>query len=88
MKSWKTTSAGLTLLLTNIIQIITLYTDHDPLSIPDWNVVIPNLVVAIGLLFAKDYNATGPGGSTTVIETNKNVTVEGKTEENSNLIIR
>ena len=55
-KSTKTTVTAILALLTLVINTVNSLVQGLPV---DWAVVIPGFITAIGLLFAKDYNATG-----------------------------
>jgi hypothetical protein len=58
-KSLKTTlfgSGGFIVLAANVASMLF---DGDPNTNPDWSVIIPLAISNLGLLFAKDFNATG-----------------------------
>ena len=55
-RSWKTTTAGIAVIITVIGQVITLLTDGDPLTNPDWNTVMTQLIPGIGLLVCRDFD--------------------------------
>lgn len=58
MKSWKTTLGGVVALLSLAYNVITLMTDGDPNTNPDWNVVITSASAALALIFARDNTVT------------------------------
>ena len=58
LKSWKTSSAGMTQLLYTLSGVIQDLNDNDALTNPDWNVVMLSIFSAVGLLFAKDGDKT------------------------------
>lgn len=58
MKSWKTSFGAIVLLLAVIFGQIGLVWDGDPLTNPDWNLVIAEIGAAFGLWFARDNNVT------------------------------
>jgi len=80
MKSWKTTLAGLATLATSIQSIVVAYSDNDISTMPDWNIQITNIIIGIGLLFAKDFNVSG-----STIEDNKDISNQDGT---SHIIIK
>jgi len=53
MRSWKTTVAGVGALLVVIGQALQGVFDNDPTT-PNWSVLIPSAIAAIGLIFARD----------------------------------
>jgi hypothetical protein len=62
-KSLKTTlfgSGGFIVLAANVASMLL---DGDPHTNPDWSVIIPLAISNLGLLFAKDFNATHTTGS-------------------------
>ncbi len=54
MKSWKTTLAGLGVLLSALGAALQAQFDGDPATVPDWAVVVTALFAAVGLLAARD----------------------------------
>lgn len=65
-RSWKTTSAGIATIVTTVMGIVQKLTDNDQSTNPDWNTVVPILIVSIGSIFARDNNRSseqvGAGG--------------------------
>ncbi len=59
MKSWKTTLAAILGLLSLAATQGSAMLDNDPLTIPDWSLVITATITCIGLILAKDSNVTG-----------------------------
>lgn len=55
-KSWITSLFGASGLATIAYNTLSMVFDADPLTNPDWSVVISQSIVAFGLLFAKDFN--------------------------------
>ena len=53
-RSWKTTSAGIGVLLSTLGTTLNQLTDGNPVTNPDWNVVIPLLFTGLIGLFASD----------------------------------
>ena len=68
MKNWKTSTFGAGGVVAILTDVLTKLTDGNPLSNPDWNVALPALLTALGLIFARDSKATDPA-STVVIAT-------------------
>jgi len=58
IKSWQTTSMAIMTALAVIIPAGMLLLDGDATTNPNWNVVIPALTAAVGLIFARDGNKT------------------------------
>ena len=58
MKSWKTTVAGVILIVNAIITVVSALI-QDPPAVIDWNTVILNIIAGIGLIVAKDTQVTG-----------------------------
>ena len=58
LANWKTTGAALVMAVTAFIPVLKALTDGDPATIPNWNLFVPELIAAIGLLFARDSNKT------------------------------
>jgi hypothetical protein len=56
--SWKTSTFGAGGLLWLLVDTAKLLTDGDAATNPDWNVVMPALLVAVSALFAKDANVS------------------------------
>jgi Flp pilus assembly protein protease CpaA len=56
VKNWKTTVAGILTAVIALSSAVKAMIDGDPLTNPDWPVVIGAITVAIGLLLAKDAN--------------------------------
>lgn len=56
-----------------IVNVIMLLTDGDANTMPDWGIVIPEFLVAIGLIAARDNNVTSEkaGASKEVAEAAK-----------------
>jgi len=53
-KSWRTTTAGVLGALGLILPAIAAAIDGDPATDPNWGVVVPSAIAALGLLFARD----------------------------------
>jgi len=58
MKSWKTTALGIIAVVVAIGNALTAMWDNDPATEPNWGLVASAIVVAVGLLFARDNNVT------------------------------
>lgn len=56
MKSWKTTLAGVGLILTSLGQVMTASFDSDPMTNPQWEVLIAAVIAGVGLFMARDNN--------------------------------
>lgn len=54
--SWKTTLAGLAAILTSVVGILQHFNDGTPIDI---NQHVTEVMIGVGLLFAKDHDATG-----------------------------
>jgi uncharacterized membrane protein len=52
--SWKTTVTGVLMLLDIVGHSAVMVLDGDPTTNPNWAVVVPALLAAIGLIFARD----------------------------------
>ncbi len=52
--NWKTTGAAIGMLLTALAPVVTALTDGDPSTHANWEIAVPAVMAAIGLLFAKD----------------------------------
>lgn len=53
-KSWKTSSAGITALLSAVSMALPALTDGDPNTIPDWQGIMTLVLVGFGLVSSKD----------------------------------
>ena len=58
MSSPKTTLAGVGAILVAVGAAMSAMFDADPLTVPQWDVVIAAILAGIGLIFAKDSKAT------------------------------
>lgn len=58
MTSWKTTTGGITAIVAAIAGAINLMVDNDPATNPDWSVVMPIIIGAFAILFARDNDKT------------------------------
>lgn len=58
-KNWKTTTAGVGMLLAVVGGFLGPYFDGNPATNPDYQVLVTMAIAGVGLLFAKDYNVTG-----------------------------
>ena len=54
----KTTLAGVGAILVAVGAAMSAMFDADPLTVPQWDVVIAAILAGIGLIFAKDSKAT------------------------------
>lgn len=54
MKNWKTSLFGTGGVVAILADVLTRLTDGNALTNPDWNVVLPALLTALGLIFARD----------------------------------
>ena len=54
LKSWKTTTIAVLLALNAIGTAAVAMLDSDPLTNPDWNLVVTLIIAALGMAFAKD----------------------------------
>ena len=52
--SSKTTAAAILLAISGLLTAIAAFTDEDPATVPNWSLVITQLVGAAGLFFARD----------------------------------
>ena len=59
MKSWKTLASGVLSALVVIFTIVNKFISGEPVSGDEIMLAISALASAIGLIFAKDYDATG-----------------------------
>ena len=57
MSSPKTTLAGVGAILVAVGAAMSAMFDSDPLTVPQWDVVIAAILAGIGLIFAKDSKA-------------------------------
>ena len=57
MSSPKTTLAGIGAILVAVGAAMSAIFDADPLTVPQWDVVIAAVLAGIGLIFAKDSKA-------------------------------
>jgi hypothetical protein len=53
-KSWKTTTAAVAAIVAAIAAAVQAQWDGDASTVPDWSGVVPTLIAAVGLLFARD----------------------------------
>ena len=58
-KNWKTSLFGTGGLIVMWANVASMLLDGNDATNPDWSLVITATISAAGLLFAKDYNATG-----------------------------
>ena len=58
MKSWKTSTAAITTIVAAISGAIKYMVDGDPATNPDWSLIMPQIIAAVGLLCARDNNKT------------------------------
>ena len=58
MSSPKTTLAGVGAILVAVGAAMSAMFDADPLTVPQWDVVIAAILAGIGLIFAKDSKAS------------------------------
>jgi hypothetical protein len=58
MKSWKTTTAGVLAIVAAIATALSASFDSDPLTVPNWEIVIAATLAGIGLIFARDNTVT------------------------------
>jgi hypothetical protein len=52
--SWKTTAAACCAAVGAIMAALAAQWDGDPTTTPEWGIVVPMVIAAIGLLFARD----------------------------------
>lgn len=52
--SWKTTVAGIGAVLGLVGTALAAQFDNDPETVANWSVVIPAVIAAVGLIFARD----------------------------------
>ena len=58
MKSWKTTAAGVVAFIAAASTQVSAMIDGDPLTNPEWGVVIASFMVLVGLFSARDNGVT------------------------------
>jgi hypothetical protein len=58
LKSWKTTAAGVAVLLVAVGSAAQAFLDNDPLTVPDWAAVLAAGLICIGLGVARDNKVT------------------------------
>jgi len=63
-KGKNTTIAGIAGIITLLASAAKAWFDGDPSTVVDFGILIPALIMAIGLLFSKDANATHSGNPT------------------------
>ena len=56
--SWKTTTVAILLAVDAGLHAAMALMDNDPLTVPDWNMVVVLVVAAVGMLFARDANVS------------------------------
>jgi len=54
LANWKTSVGALGLIIVALGQALPLLFDGNPNTNPDWNILIPELMAAVALLFAAD----------------------------------
>lgn len=54
MKSWRTTLSGIAGILGLVCVALAAQFDADPSTVANWQLVIPSVITAVGLLFARD----------------------------------
>ncbi len=54
LRNWKTTSVALGMIAVALGQAVPLLFDGDANTQPNWNVLIPEIMAALALLFARD----------------------------------
>ena len=54
--SWKTTVAGIAIILTSLGGALTALTDNNPATNPDWVQVATSIAAGLGLAVARDNN--------------------------------
>lgn len=54
MKSWRTTTAGLTAILIALLGALATLVDSNPATNPDWPTVIAACMAGVGLIKARD----------------------------------
>ncbi len=58
MKSWKTSLSGIAGIVGLIATGLSAQFDNDPATVAQWSIIIPAIIPAIGMLFARDNNVT------------------------------
>jgi lysylphosphatidylglycerol synthetase-like protein (DUF2156 family) len=58
MKNWKTTTAAIAAAVSAIAGAVVAITDSDPDTVANWSEVVPLVIFAVGLLFARDADKT------------------------------
>lgn len=58
MNSWKTTVCGIGAILAAIGTIAKLLFDGDPMTNPDYAVLVPAILAGFGMIFARDNSKT------------------------------
>ena len=58
VRSWQTTLMGVITAVAVILPAVQLLLDGDATTQPDWNIVVPALTAAVGLLLARDGDKT------------------------------
>lgn len=58
MKSWKTTLSGIAGIVGMIGTALSAALDGNPATDPQWGIVVPAVITAAGLLFARDNNVS------------------------------
>jgi hypothetical protein len=59
LRSWRTTLAGVILILDAVGHVAYTLLDSNPETVPDWNMLVAVIVAAVGLIFAKDAKVSG-----------------------------
>lgn len=59
LKNKKTTLAAVLLLVSLVVGQVTKIVDDDPTTVPQWDLVISQIIIVIGLLFARDIPSEG-----------------------------
>lgn len=54
LRNWKTTTAAIAALISNIGLQVQHSLDSDPQTVADWSATIPLAIIAIGLMFGRD----------------------------------
>lgn len=58
MKSWRTTVAAIGAVLAALGPVLAAAFDEDPATVPNWGLVIPVVLTALGLAAARDNKVT------------------------------
>ena len=53
-KSWKTTTAAAAAIVAAIATAVGAQFDGDPKTVPQWGAILPMILAAVGLFFARD----------------------------------